>query len=180
MKLTNTATEYGLLTRILHWCVALLMIVLIGLGWWMVSLSYYDRWYHDATQWHKALGMLVLIIASAKVLWSMLNHAVQLSANLKHWERVAARTTHVTFLLLMVLIPSTGYVVSTSAANGITIFGWFEVPAMFAISTAVRDWAITIHYWSAYGLAVLALLHAAAAIKHQLVDRDGTLRRMLW
>ena len=180
MKLTNTTTEYGLLTRILHWCVALLMIVLIGLGWWMVSLSYYDPWYHDATQWHKALGMFVLFIASAKVLWSMLNHTVLLGANLKAWERVAARATHLLLLLLMVLIPSTGYVVSTSAGDGIMIFSWTEVPAMFAINTAVRDWAITIHYWSAYGLALFALLHAAAAIKHQFVDRDGTLRRMLW
>ena len=180
MKLTNTTTEYGLLTRILHWCVALLMSVLIGLGWWMVSLSYYDPWYHDATQWHKALGMFVLFIASAKVLWSMLNHTVLLGANLKAWERVAARATHLLLLLLMVLIPSTGYVVSTSAGDGIMIFSWTEVPAMFAINTAVRDWAITIHYWSAYGLALFALLHAAAAIKHQFVDRDGTLRRMLW
>jgi cytochrome b561 len=124
----------------------------------MVGLSYYDRWYHDATQ---------------------CDRSVQFSAHLKRWERLAARSTHVVFLLMIVLIPSTGYLISTSAGDSIMIFEWFEVPALFAISTDTRDWAISIHYWLAYGVALLVLLHAAA-IKHQFADRDGALRRMLW
>ena len=127
MNLTNTDASYGLITRLLHWCVASLIILLVALGWWMVGLSYYDRWYHDATQWHKALGMLALFIGSGKVLWTLLNRSVQFSAHLKHWERLAARSTHAVFLLMMVLIPSTGYLISTSAGDSIMIFECFEV-----------------------------------------------------
>jgi cytochrome b561 len=180
MKLANTDVSYGLITRVLHWCVALLIIFLIALGWWMVGLSYYDRWYHDATQWHKALGMIVLFVGSVKVGWFMTDRKVAFSADLGHWERVAAHVAHVAFLALMVLIPFSGYLISTSAGDGVMIFAWFEVPALLAKNADLRDWAIAIHYWTAYGIGALALLHAIAALKHQFLDCDGTLRRMLW
>lgn len=180
MKLANTDSSYGLVTRVLHWSNALLIVVLLGLGWWMVGLSYYDRWYHDATQWHKALGMLVLFLAWVKVGWLALERRVTPADDGGRWQRLAARVTHLALLILMIVIPCTGYLISTSAGDGIDIFGWFEVPALPIRNADVRDWAIAMHYWTAYGVGVITLLHASAAIKHQFVDRDGTLRRMLW
>ena len=161
MQLTNSQHTYGVVTRVLHWLVALLMIGLIVLGWWMVGLGYYDRWYHDALESHKALGMIVLALGSAKVVWYLVN------------ARVA-------FLLLMVVIPVSGYLISTSAGDGISVFGLVEVPALVSKDDRVRDLAIAVHYYAAYTAAALVCLHAGAALKHQLVDRDGTLRRMLW
>jgi cytochrome b561 len=80
----------------------------------------------------------------------------------------------------MLLIPATGYIISTSAGDGISMFGWFEVPALLPAGETVRDIAIELHYWLAYGTAALVVIHAAAAVKHQFIDRDGTLRRMTW
>ncbi len=86
---------------------------------------------------------------------------------------------HLTLFAMMVAIPITGYGISTSAGDGITIFGWFEVPALIPESEALRDLAIELHYYLAYGTAALVLLHAMAAFKHQFIDRDGTLGRMI-
>lgn len=180
MKLRNTTQAYGVITRILHWVVALLIVGLIGLGWWMVGLSYYDRWYHDALEWHKALGMIVLVLGSAKVAWFLASPRVAFAEGLAAYERVAARVVQGLFLLLMVLIPVTGYLISTSAGDGISMFGWLEVPALVSKNDAVRDTAIAVHYYAAYGAAGLVILHAGAALKRQFIDRDGTLRRMLW
>jgi cytochrome b561 len=180
VSLANGAHAYGVVTRVLHWTVALLILVLIALGWWMVGLSYYDRWYLDALETHKALGMIALALGSAKVVWYLGNQKVALAAGVRHWERIAARSVHGTFLVLMVLIPCSGYLISTSAGDGISMFGLFDVPALVARDERVRDLAIAVHYYAAYAIGALALLHAGAALKHQFLDRDGTLRRMLW
>jgi cytochrome b561 len=176
----SSKTDYGIITRLLHWLVALLIIGLIGLGWWMVDLSYYDRWYNRALDLHKALGMLVLALAAVKIGWMMFDGRPGFPDSISSWERTAATAVHHLFYLLMLLIPVTGYIISTSAGDGISMFGWFEVPALLPAGETVRDIAIELHYWLAYGTAALVVIHAAAAVKHQFIDRDGTLRRMTW
>lgn len=180
MQFTNSPNRYGVLTRILHWSVALLILALVALGWWMVGLTYYDRWYNDALELHKALGMVALVLGSVKAAWYLGNQKVGFAAGVRPWERITARAVHAAFLLLMVLIPCTGYLISTSAGDGISMFGLFDVPALVASDERVRDLAIALHYYAAYAIGALAVLHAGAALKHQFVDRDGTLRRMLW
>ena len=80
---------------------------------------------------------------------------------------------------MMVLIPVTGYLISTSEGDPVSVFGWLEVPAVAPQSDALRDAAIALHYYFAYGTVILAGLHALAAIKHHLVDRYGTLTKMV-
>jgi cytochrome b561 len=62
----------------------------------------------------------------------------------------------------------------------VDVFDWFTIPAWLPKNETLRDVVTVMHEWIAYAAGVLALLHAGAAIKHQFVDRDGTLRRMLW
>lgn len=155
MPLGNTSTAYGIVTRILHWVVALLIIGLIGLGWWMVGLSYYDRWYYDARELHKALGMLALTLGGVKVLWYLSNHTVAFATSVTPYQRLAARSVHVLFLALMVVIPVTGYVISTSAGEGVSMFGLFEVPALLECGKSLRELAIDVHFYASYTASTL-------------------------
>lgn len=178
--LRSSDTRYGLITRILHWVVALIIIGLIWLGWWMVDLSYYHPWYNRALELHKSFGMAVLAIAALKVAWAIYDRKPDFPSGLSPWERAAATATHHMFYLLMILIPVTGYFISISAGDGISVFGLFEVPAALPVSDTVRDLTIELHFWLAYGTGALALGHALAALKHQFINRDDTLRRILW
>jgi len=180
MRVRNTRHGFGLVTKLLHWTTALVMIGLIALGWYMVELSYYDPWYHKSLLWHKALGMLVFVCGVATLVWHRISPLPAPLASLKPWERIAATAMHHTLLLMVVLLPLTGYLIATSAGKALEIFDWFNVPAVIAVDDDLRDTAIALHYYLAYASAGLALLHAIAAFKHQLVDRDGTLARMLW
>jgi cytochrome b561 len=179
MRILNTAEHYGLVTKLLHWATAFLILGLVALGWYMVDLSYYDRWYHKSLEGHKALGMLVFVLGVATLLWRRVSPSPA-HAGLKRWERVAATAMHHTLFLLVFLIPVTGFLVSTSEGHGVSFFEWFEVPALVVIPERLRELAIDVHYLCGYGTALLVALHAAAAFKHQLFDRDGTLVRMLW
>lgn len=180
MQLRNTQQRYGILSRLLHWLVAVLILFLVWLGWYMVDLDYYDPWYYDSLNWHESLGMIALFLALAKIGWQVYSPVPEPGAGLGPWERRASRGMHWLLLVLMVVIPVTGYLTSTSDGKAVEVFAWLRVPAIISHDTSVRDWAITLHYWLAYGIFFLALGHAGAALKHQFLDRDGTLARMLW
>ncbi len=80
---------------------------------------------------------------------------------------------------MLVAVPVTGYLISTSAGDGISMFGWFDVPAVLPRSDWIRDLAVELHFYLAYTTAMLVAIHVLAALKHHFVDRDATLRRML-
>ena len=170
---------YGPVTRALHWTVAVLIVALLWLGWYMMDLSYYDAWYYKSLNWHKSLGMVALVAGALTLCWAMGTRTPAPVASMAAWERTATRAVHGTLFAMMVAIPVTGYIVSTSAGAGVGVFGWFEIPALLPANERLRDVAITLHFYLAYITAALVLLHAGAALKHQFVDRDGVLRRIL-
>ena len=177
--MTNNGTGYDPVTKGLHWTVAVLIIVLLCLGWYMMELNYYDRWYNASLEWHKALGMLALVVGAVKIGWATGRRVPPPPASMAAWERSSARAMHWTLFAMMIAIPVSGYIISTSAGQGIAIFGWFEVPAVLPESEKLRDLAIELHHYLAYITVAVVLLHTVAALKHQFVDGDGTLGRML-
>jgi len=180
MILRNSPERFGLLTKLLHWAIALLILSLIWLGWYMVDLTYYDKWYNASLHWHRALGLLVLALALAKIGWQLYSPPPHAAATLKPWERTAARAMHVLLILMMVMIPVTGYLISTSAGKSIPLFAGLELPALIHVDVPLRDVAIEVHFWLAYATAFLVAGHAGAALKHQFLNRDETLAKMLW
>lgn len=180
MTLLNTHKGYGLVSKLLHWLIASGILGLTALGWWMVGLSYYDSWYHRGLELHRAIGIVVLLLASLFIAWKAFSPSPGLQAELAPWEKLGARAAHGLLLLAMFAIPVTGYVISTSAESGFTFFGLFQIPAILPASEAARDLAIALHYYFAYGLLAVIAAHAGAAIKHQFIDKHGTLRRMLF
>lgn len=180
MKIKNTPETFGLLTKLLHWLIAIAIIGLIWLGWYMVDLTYYDKWYNKSLTWHKAVGMLVLAAAILKIGWQLYSPLPGTNPLLKAWEKFAARLMHIILLVMMILIPVSGYLISTSNGKPIDIFGWFAIPALVPVDKNLRDLAIDLHFYLAYGTAILALGHAGAALKHQFINKDGTLTKMLW
>ena len=176
----NTETRFGLVSKLLHWLIALGIIGLIWLGWWMVGLSYYNPWYNRGLELHKAIGLIVLLLVFAKFCWQIGNRTPSPGAHLKPWERMASSGMHWVLYVLMVLVPVTGYVITTSAGQGVSLFGLVDVPAVLPQSETARDAAIAIHYYFSYGAIALILGHAGAALKHHFVDKDDTLIRMTW
>lgn len=180
MKIKNTPNQFGLVTKLSHWLIAPAIIGLIWLGWYMVDLTYYDKWYNKSLAWHKSLGMLVLGAALLKIGWQLYSPTPDTGAALKKWERLGANIMHKLLFAMMLLIPITGYLISTSDGKVVDIFDWFEIPVLVSKNTELRDLAIELHFYMAYGTAVLLLGHVAAALKHQFMDKDGTLVKMLW
>lgn len=177
--LKNTNQRYGLISKTLHWALAVLIISLIWLGWYMVGLSYYDRWYNATLSLHKSFGLLALALAIINVGWHLYSRPPADVATLKLWERIGAEVTHFMLYVLMLAIPLSGYLVSTSAGQSIAFFSWVDIPALYPIDDRLRDFAIEVHYYMAYGAVALVIVHILGALKHHFIDRDATLLRII-
>lgn len=178
-SLRNTKHGYGAVLIVLHWVMALLLIGLFFLGWYMTGLTYYDPLYNVTVELHESFGVLVLVLAVVRVLWAVLDHRPALSASLRAWEQVGARAAHLVLYLAMVLVPLSGYFISTADGRALDVFGLLQIPAAFSGIDKLEDIAGAFHYYLAFAAGWLVLAHAAAALKHHFIDKDNTLQRML-
>ena len=173
----NSESGYGLITISLHWVVAIAVIGLFTLGLWMVGLDYYDRWYRKGPELHKGIGVLLFLVMLGRTAWRHANPRPAPTGS--NFEKRAARWVHSALYVLLFILMLSGYLISTADGRGIKVFGLFAVPASFSGGQIQADVAGKVHEWLAYLLIALATLHALAALKHHLVDRDETLTRML-
>lgn len=177
--LRNDQTSWSLLFIGIHWLSALAVFGLYWLGWYMVELDYYDAWYRSAPFWHKSIGLsLVVLIAFRLILRGMSGVPKPLSSHAS-WEHIMAGLVHALLYLLLVAVFVSGYLISTADGRGISFFGWFEIPALISEIDNLEDLAGEVHEMSTDLLIVLSLFHVLGTLKHHVVDRDDTLRRML-
>lgn len=178
MGMRNSAEHYGALTKLLHWLMAVWVLGLLLLGLWMVELDYYHAWYKAAPQIHKSLGLLLVIVYLLRIAWKLINPKVQALASHSIWEVRLARLTHLGLYLLPLLLFISGYLISTADGRGVEVFNWFEVASLGELVDNQEDIAGKIHQWLAYGLIGLVVLHGLGALKHHVIDKDSTLKRM--
>ncbi len=179
MQFRNTPASYGLVAITIHWLVALSVFGLFGLGYWMVDLSYYDEWYRRAPDVHRSIGILLLMVMVFRLVWRALNVSPESLPGHKRWEIRSAHMTHLLLYALIFVAMVSGYLITTADGSSISVFGWFEVPSVTGQVKGMEDIAGSVHYWATWALVGLAMVHAAGAFKHHLLDRDRTLRRML-
>lgn len=178
MNLRNTTESYGLVSRVNHWLMAILIVGLFVVGLYMTSLGYYDALYHTLPWWHKSIGLCVFLLLILRFMWKMLNPQPHSLATHSAFEKKAASLTHKSFYLLISLIIVSGYFISTAKGKGVSFFDWFEIPALITPITEQADKAGLVHLWLAYLLAAFVTAHAAGALKHHFIDKDETLKRM--
>jgi cytochrome b561 len=179
MQLRNSPTRYGLVSVLLHWLVALTVFGLFALGFWMVGLDYYSPWYRRAPDLHKSIGLLLFAVMLLRLFWRFFSPAPAALASHGRWTRLASKLGHGLLYLGLFAVMISGYLISTADGRPISVFGWFEVPATLTSIPDQADLAGLLHEYLAWGLVLLALVHALAALKHHFIDRDSTLTRML-
>jgi cytochrome b561 len=176
--LANTHEGYGLFHVALHWGLAVLVAILVPLGLWMTGLGYYDPWYHEAPDIHRALGVIAGLLLALR-LASRLLQPRPAGRAASRGERLAARAAHALLYLLPLLLVISGYLISTADGRAVSVFGWFEIPATVQGIDGQADLAGEIHFWLAMALLAVVALHVTAALRHHLWLKDDTLRRMV-
>jgi cytochrome b561 len=179
MDIKNTRDNYGLVSILIHWLMAILIIGLFVSGVYMVDLDYYSKWYNAAPWWHKSIGLLVFALLVFRFIWLLTNIRPAALDSYTSWEIFAAKVTHYSFYLLLFVVCVSGYLISTAKGAAIEFFNLFNIPATISFNKQQADIAGEIHEIAAYVMAFLFVLHVCATFKHHFLDKDTTLIRIL-
>lgn len=181
------ASRYTTGAIVLHWTIAALVLLQIGLGWAMADLmAEGSRSQYVAFQLHKSFGIGVLVLTVARVMWRVFNPPPPAPASVARWERVLADLVHKAFYVLLVAVPLAGWLVVTVSripipTNLFFLVPWPNLPGFAGMAPESRMiWeggAAEVHAVLAWTMGALVALHVAGALKHHLAD-GRFIRRM--
>ena len=128
---------------------------------------------------HKSVGITILAVAIVRIAWRVANPPPALPAGMPRWQVTASHVSHWSLYALLLLIPVSGWLMSSASAYSVSWFNLFQLPDFVQPDAGMADVYEEIHEILAKALFVIATLHILAALKHALFDKDDVLHRML-
>jgi len=170
------------LAIILHWVMAVSFILMLASGLAMEYLELEKALVFQLFQWHKSLGVLLMVAFFLRVAVRLFAAHPKLPETMPVLERKAAHAGHMMLYLWMLALPLSGWVMVSASSFGLPtiVFGWFEWPHIPGIAgdKGLRENANLAHQWLAYSFIALIAGHIAAAVKHLVIDHENLLPRM--
>lgn len=178
IQLRDTQQRYGLLSVVLHWLIAVLIAVLVGLGLWMTSLGVFDSWYRTAPMLHTSLGAVVAVLMLIRVLWRVPAKTPVPAVPRSRLITMLGKLVHLVLYANVFAVLVSGYLAATGSGRALEFFNLFAVPSVLSFTSSQVDLIKTVHELSVWVLVGFIALHFAAVLKHQLIDKDPMLQRM--
>ena len=183
--MTDTQS-YSTVAKFLHWTIAVAILGMIGLGWYMGELPRESPIKFQMYQLHKSIGIVILLLSLFRLGWRMTHTRPSLPNNMAKWEMFLAKAVVVLFYALMIGIPFIGWaIVSASPRNMPTmLFGaipWPHLPILPTLENKkeVSEVLEEMHGFMAYSVLAMLALHVGGALKHHFIKRDDVLIGMM-
>ena len=160
-----------------HWLLALLILGSFAFGLYMVDLPFSPARVKQYN-WHKWAGITILALSALRLLWRLSHRPPALDSRTPSWQANASHAAHGLLYLLFFAAPLAGWTYSSAAGFPVVYFGLFQLPDLVARGPELASTLKLVHRVLTYSLATLVVLHVAAVLKHQWVDRDRLLARM--
>lgn len=162
----------------LHWLIGIMILMSLSVGLYMVGLALSPnklRLY----SWHKWAGVTIFMLVLVRSLWRLTHAAPPLPDDVPVWQRKVAEATHYALYALLIVIPLTGWLMSSAKGFQTVYFGVIPIPDMLAKNEGMGETLALVHRYLNYSMIGLVIAHIAAALKHHFIDKDDILRRML-
>ncbi len=179
----DTQNQLSRISIVLHWAVAILMIGLLAVGVYMSETETGSLYY-----WHKSFGVTIFFIVILRVAWRVKNGWPTAVGKYSILERILARLTHWVLIVGTILLPISGFLMSSIGGHGVKVFG-FELVArninpedtsnVLAYNEFLAWLSHEMHHWLGYIIIAAVALHILGALKHHFIDKDDSLKRML-
>ena len=172
-------TSYTKTAIAMHWLIALLIFLNVGLGIYMETFPKSAPGHDAVLFYHASFGSLIFTLAVFRLLWRSTHKPPALPASIASWQQTTAHILQWVLYSLMLLVPLTGYLHRMAGGHPISFFGLGYLPVLIGKDEPLRLLTDTLHVCLVWLLCILVIGHIGAALKHRFIDRDGVIRRML-
>jgi cytochrome b561 len=177
LSVRNTATDFGLLAKTLHWTIAVGIWVLIYLGLQQSGMeSGPER--TEIRAIHGSIALVVLVLMTIRLAWRFLSPPPGHPEGMPGWQKAAASLTHWGIYALVFLQIAAGIMTVGTTGKGLPFFGLFEVPLGMARDGDAHEFWEEIHEFVWLPLSLLLVIHVAAALYNHFIAKNDVLRRM--
>lgn len=173
-----TAARYTRTAIGLHWLIALMIAISFSVGLYMSDLPF-SPGKLKIYSWHKWAGITIFLLVAIRFAWRLFHRPPALPSAMPQWQRVAAQFIHYLLYALMFAIPVSGWLMSSAKGFQTVYFGLIPLPDLLVKNKETGDLLEAVHRALNFTMLAAVVLHAGAALKHLLIDRDDVLRRML-
>lgn len=178
----STEETYSPTARRFHWWTVAFLLVQIPLGLYMAYRGnvqgIFDATTNFLYSWHKLLGMVILVLVLARLVYRLVHGAPRDEPTLEWWQKAGSHASHWALYLLLIIVPIGGWV-GVSMYGARDVFGLFSLPAIAAQNQDMSTTVFYYHFLGALAIVAVAGVHIAAALYHYFIRKDGVLRRML-
>jgi cytochrome b561 len=186
MRPTRSTSRYTLIAIILHWVMALGIGALVVIGLVMTHLKLDPMRSFRLYQFHKSVGITILLAALVRLAWRLTHCPPELPAGMPAIERKAASGGHLMLYIFLFALPFTGWALVSASVFDIptVLYGivpWPHLPILSTLADKqpVEDLLKAVHDYLAWAFIALVAVHAAAALRHHFIIGDDVLLRML-
>ena len=179
LRIKNESDRYGIISRLLHWTIAILFISLIPLGIFAsmipedtpFRLSYYVV--------HKTIGVTLFILVLIRIVWNILSKRPELDSSLKARDAKLAHRAHFTLYFIMLALPITGFMMTSYHGYGTYFYFWEFLPPVVESDIYIA-WGFFHKYLLPYLIYVILGAHILGALKHNFIDDNkNAIKRMI-
>lgn len=173
----GTEERYTRTAIVLHWLIGIGLLGQLVFGWIVSEIPRHTPARGYYVNLHKSVGITLGVLILLRLAWRLTHRPPAMPAFMEKWQQLAALATHRLLYVLMVAMPTLGYVASNFSQHGVKFFGhplrpWGpNLPAVYKLLNGA-------HIVCAYVLAVVIALHILAALQHAVIRRDGIFARI--
>jgi len=168
-------------TIVLHWLVGLTIISLIAVGLYMSENEVWDLY-----PIHKSIGILLFLVILYRFFRRMKRGWPQPVSQYQKHEIILSKIIHWVLIIGTLMFPISGMMMSGAGGHGLSIFGLDLLASNYdaageaiALNATLADLGHETHEVLGTVMMVAIGLHIIGALKHHLIDKDNTLKRML-
>ncbi|MGL5720290.1 MAG: cytochrome b [Alphaproteobacteria bacterium] len=175
--ISNTLDQWGLVSKLFHWVMGVLLISMLGAGLWMEQLPPSDmKWFVYGI--HKSTGLMLLLVVVLRLGWRLMHKIPAYPTDMPCYQKSLSSLTVWALYGLMFAMPVTGFVMSAFGGHPVPFFGLFTISAVAEGPTAIGSLSHQLHTVLGWSFVALLVLHVLGALYHHWIRRDALLRRM--
>ena len=175
MKLINSSTEYGLISKSFHWLSAAVLIIQIPLGMYLVDMDFSEKRL-TIENIHVAVGISIFYLTVLRLIYKAFNPTPKLNNSIFPGQKIIAKLNHVFLYISILMITISGALKKLYNGEELDMFFFnLEIQDNFDLAEIFYE----IHILGNYTLIVLISLHIFAVLIHKILFKENLLKRIL-